>query len=285
MMLARQREALDGARGWQQPQGPKAHVGCSGWSYQSWRGVVYPAELRPAEWFSHYTKLFSTVELNSTFYRLPQASTFERWASQAPPGFLYAVKLNRFGTHQLKLASPQRWLPAFVQRASLLGAALGPVLVQLPPRWKRDPARLAGFLAAADEIVAGNRLKTGSAATWRWAVEVRDASWLDQATYDVLAEHGAALCWHDMLPGHPWELTAPPSPLGAGWAYARLHGPEAPAKKYCGHYGAERLRPVAAKLRAWLDAGCEVYVYFNNDQAGAAAHDAATLRSLIGSAA
>jgi uncharacterized protein YecE (DUF72 family) len=268
------------ALGRQPPRGT-AHIGCSGWSYADWRGVVYPAALRPRDWLGYYTKLFGTVEVNNTFYRLPPAATFAGWAAQAPPGFVYALKVNRFGTHQLKLASPERWLPAYMERAALLGPALGPNLVQLPPRWHKDVSRLARFLEAAAEMSADIAVKQGSTATWRWALEVRDSSWLDDAVYEVLAEHTAALCWHDMLPDHPWVLTASTGSLGAGWAYARFHGPRAPADKYAGEYGPDRLRPAAAKLRAWLVAGCDVYAYFNNDQGGAATRDAATLRSLL----
>lgn len=260
----------------------KAYVGCSGWSYPGWRGVVYPAGLRPKDWFSHYAKLFGTVEVNNTFYRLPPEATFKAWAAQAPAGFVYALKLSRFGTHQLKLKNPERWLASFMQRASLLGPALGPGLVQLPPRWKKDVGRLAGFLAAAAEIAASMAQAGSAAATWRWALEVRDPSWLDDSTYEVLANYGAALCWHDMLPAHPWALTASASSGGSGWAYARFHGPKAPAEKYAGEYGRDGLRAAAAKLRSWLDAGCDVYAYFNNDQGGAAVRDAATLQSLIG---
>jgi|SRR5579875_568831 len=267
------------------PQRGDAYIGCSGWSYQDWRGVIYPPRLPAREWFTYYSSLFNTVEVNNTFYRLPAERTFAAWAAQAPPGFTYALKVNRFGTHQLKLARPERWLPAYMERASLLGPALGPNLLQLPPHWKRATERLASFLDVAAET-ATSLAKRAPRASWLWAVEVRDPSWLDAATYQVLAEHGAALCWHDMIAGHPWVLTAPPRQGGhRGWAYARFHGPRAPAEKYAGDYGEARLGAAAEKLLAWLDAGCDVYAYFNNDQGGAAVRDAAILARLLGSAA
>src|SRR5262245_15215171 len=107
-------------------------VGCSGWSYRDWRGVVYPAELAHKHWFLHYASLFDTVELNSTFYRLPEASTVEKWAAIAPPGFVYSVKVGAFGSHRMKLRDPESWLAKHVDRVRLLGDHMGPNLLQLP---------------------------------------------------------------------------------------------------------------------------------------------------------
>ena len=109
-------------------------VGCSGWSYRDWRVVVYPEGLPPRRWFEHYATLFDTVELNSTFYRLPAATTVTKWADQAPPGFLYAAKVGQFGSHRMKLLDPAGWLARHLDRIELLGPSLGPMVVQLPPR-------------------------------------------------------------------------------------------------------------------------------------------------------
>jgi uncharacterized protein YecE (DUF72 family) len=232
----------------------RAHVGCSGWVYRDWRGVVYPAELPQRRWFEHYASLFDTVEINSTFYRLPLASTVEQWAAQAPPGFTYALKLGQFGSHRMKLRDAARWLPNHLDRVERLGAALGPTLVQLPPRWRRDLGRLDELLSAAPSHI-------------RWAVELRDASWVHDDTFELLARHHAALCIHDLLADHPWVRTA-------DWTYVRFHGPNAVEAKYQGRYGGRRLRRPAERLAAWLDEGCDVYAYFNNDYEGHAVHDA-----------
>ncbi len=127
----------------------KAYVGCSGWSYTHWRGTVYDASLRPKDWFSDYARRFRTVEVNNTFYRLPEPATFKAWRAQAPAGFVYALKVNQYGTHRRRLRQPEAWLGNFVERAVLLGPNLGPNLVQLPPRWRRDPDRLGEFLEVA----------------------------------------------------------------------------------------------------------------------------------------
>jgi uncharacterized protein YecE (DUF72 family) len=236
-------------------------IGCSGWSYRDWRGIVYPSDAATSTWFAHYAELFDTVELNSTFYRLPASSTVEKWEAQAPPGFCYAVKVGQFGSHRMKLRDAPSWLGRHLERIELLGDHLGPNLVQLPPRWRRDTARLDDFLSAAPARI-------------RWAVEFRDPSWLHDDVFDVLARHDAALCIHDLLERHPWQLTA-------GWTYVRFHGPAATEVAYRGRYGRRRLHTVARRLADWLDHGTDVFAYFNNDYDGHAVVDATTLRHLL----
>ena len=229
--------------------------------YKDWRGIVYPDDLPQRRWFEHYATLFDTVEINNTFYRLPQETTVDGWAAQAPEGFEYAVKLGQFGSHRMKLRDAASWLPNHLDRAGRLGRALGPTLVQLPPRWKRNAERLDEFLS-----VAPGRL--------RWAVELRDPSWLHDDVYDVLRRHGAALCIHDLLADHPWIITT-------DWIYVRFHGPDAVARKYWGRYGPEALAPVAERLGVLLDDGLDVYAYFNNDHEANAVHDGGWLRSRL----
>ena len=113
-------------------------MGCSGWMYRDWRGPFYPADLPQRRWLEHYAARFDTVEVNNTFYRLPPATTVERWAAEVPAGFLFALKLGAFGSHRMKLRDAASWLPNHLDRAQRLGPAMGPTLVQLPPRWRRD---------------------------------------------------------------------------------------------------------------------------------------------------
>jgi uncharacterized protein YecE (DUF72 family) len=243
----------------------RARVGCSGWSYKDWRGIVYPPDAPARRWFELYAQRFDTVEINNTFYRLPPPSTVEAWAAQAPPGFTYAVKVGQFGSHRMKLRDAASWLPNHLDRVQRLGAHLGPNLVQLPPRWRRNAARLDEMLSVAPRSM-------------RWAVELREPSWLHDDVFEVLARHGAALCIHDLLPDHPWERTT-------DWAYVRFHGPRALEAAYWGRYGPDRLEPVAAKLRTWLDGGADVFAYFNNDHEGNAVVDAEWLAGALGVAA
>jgi uncharacterized protein YecE (DUF72 family) len=236
-------------------------VGCSGWSYRDWRGVVYPEGLSPKRWFDYYTTLFDTVELNSTFYRLPTPKAVEAWAASAPCGFTFSLKLGAFASHRMKLRDAASWLPNHLDRAERLGRALGPTLVQLPPRWRRNAERLDEFLAVVP-------------ATMRWAVELREPSWFHDDVFEVLRRHGAALCLHDLVEDHPYELTT-------DWTYVRFHGPNATVAPYRGPYGPRRLRPWARKLEAEIDKGRDVYCYFNNDYEGHAVTDAVMMRDAL----
>jgi len=161
----------------------------------------------------------------------------------------------------MKLRDAASCLPNHLDRAQRLGPALGPTLVQLPPRWKRNVERLDEFLSAAPN-------------TMRSAVEVRERSWLHDDVFELLRRHGAALCIHDLLPNHPWVHTT-------DWTYVRFHGPQALERKYYGLYGGRRLWRVADRLQAWLDGGCDVYAYFNNDWYGHAVTDATWLRDRL----
>jgi uncharacterized protein YecE (DUF72 family) len=237
-------------------------VGCSGWSYDDWRGIVYPPGLPPSGWFAHYATLFDTVELNNTFYRLPTAQAVEQWAEAAPNDFLFAFKLGAFGSHRKKLRDPASWMPKHLDRAERLGDHLGPTLVQLPPRWRRNTARLDEFLSIVPTT------------TMRWAVEIRDPSWLHDDTYEVLRRHGVALCIHDLVAAHPFLLTT-------DWTYVRFHGPKAIEQPYRGAYGRRRLRVWATRLNETLEAGHDVYCYFNNDYDGHAITDAHWLRAAL----
>ena len=239
-----------------------AHVGCSGWMYKDWRnGVVYPPKLPQSEWLAYYATLFDTVEINNTFYRLPSPETVEGWRDRAPAGFTFALKLGGFGTHRMKLRDAASWLPNHLDRAERLGPHLGPTLVQLPPRWRKDTGRLDEFLEVAPKHL-------------RWAVELREPSWVADDVFAILERHGAALCIHDLLPRHPWVLTA-------DWTYVRFHGPDALTTKYWGRYGGQRLWRIADRLADWISAGHDVYAYFNNDYEGHAVRDAAWLRDRL----
>jgi uncharacterized protein YecE (DUF72 family) len=231
---------------------PTLRIGTSGWQYDHWRGLFYPAELPKRSWFAHYAERFDTVEVNNTFYRLPSADTFQAWHDQAPSGFLYAVKYSRFGTHMKKLKDPENHVTRFLERSAPLRPRLGPILVQLPPNWPVDVGRLDAFLAMTPK-------------TLRWAVEFRNPSWLCDDVYACLSKAGAALCIHDMLPDHPREVTA-------DWVYLRYHGGQT------GNYGSDHLAAEAESIRAHLAGGRDVYAYFNNDLGGHALRNAEELR-------
>jgi uncharacterized protein YecE (DUF72 family) len=229
-------------------------VGCSGWLYRDWRGRVYAEGIPQRRWFETYATWFDTVELNTTFYRLPRPETVERWAAAAPPGFEYALKMAGFVTHRRKLLDPERSWELHADRARRLGASLGVTLVQLPPRWRLDVARLRAFLEAAPTDL-------------QVALEIREPSWFDDRVYDLLRRQGVALCVHDMLPDHPEIVTA-------DHAYVRCHGPRAPERPYVGRYPPARRAALLEQLERLREQVGVVRCYFNNDTGGAAVADA-----------
>jgi uncharacterized protein YecE (DUF72 family) len=237
-------------------------VGTSGFSYQHWRGLFYPADLPQERWLERYVSEFPTVELNTTFYRLPRGEAVERWRRETPAGFVFAAKGSRFMTHMKRLLDPALGLSRFFAPVSRLGPKLAVVLWQLPPRWGANVERLDAFLSALPR-----RLRR---APLRHAVEFRDASWYAEPVCDVLDRHGAAFCEHDLVPLAPPRLTG-------GFRYLRFHGATG---KYAGRYGAEALRPWASGLARWSRRG-DAFVYFNNDIGGHALEDARDLRALL----
>lgn len=233
-------------------------IGTSGYQYDHWRGSFYPDELPKRRWLEHYAAVFETVELDATFYRLPTREVFASWRQQAPAGFVYALKMSRFASHRKKLLDAAGTTARLVERAEALGETLGPVLVQLPPRWRAAPARLDAFLEAARRTAAP-----------RWAVEVRDPSWLCEPVYEVLARHGVALVVHDLVPEHPRIPSA-------RFSYLRFHGVG------CGGgYADARLDAEARWMVRERAAGRDVYAYFNNDLEGHAPRDALRLRQRV----
>jgi uncharacterized protein YecE (DUF72 family) len=233
-------------------------IGCSGWQYRHWRGDFYPADLPQARWLEFYLHRFDTVELNNSFYRLPSADAFAGWRRRVPANFRFAVKASRYLTHLRKLRDPADPLDLFWKRAARLGDRLGPVLYQLPPHWHRDVERLRTFL----ELVPRDRAQ---------AVEFRDPSWYHDDVYRLLADHGVALCLHDMR----GSATSPDLQIGP-FVYVRFHGS---GPRYGGAYSDEALTRWAERLDRWSAAGLPCWAYFNNDVGGHAPRDAARLAS------
>ena len=144
--LRRSRERPPYMALFRRPPRPSFASGCSGWQYRHWRREFYPADLPASRWFDYYAERFDTVEINNSFYRLPEASVFEAWRRRAPAGFLYAVKASRYLTHNKKLKDPEEPVARFFDRATHLREKLGPVLYQLPPGWSVNLERLEAFL-------------------------------------------------------------------------------------------------------------------------------------------
>ncbi|KOV70204.1 histidine kinase [Streptomyces sp. MMG1121] len=230
-------------------------VGTSGWQYKDWRDLVYPAGVPARLWLEEYTRLFATVELNNAFYRLPTRDNFETWRDRVPADFVVAVKASRYLTHIKRLKDPAEPVDRLLSHAAGLGDRLGPVLLQLPPTLRADPALLDACLAC---FPSGTRV----------AVEPRHDSWWTPRLREVLESRGAALCWADVQ-AHPviplWRTT--------DWGYVRFHeGRATPWPRY----GRRCLETWVDRVTTTWREGEDVYTYFNNDPGGAAVRDAVT---------
>ena len=232
-------------------------IGTSGWLYRHWKKSFYPENYRRTDWLSYYATIFNSVEVNSSFYRLPEADVIRRWGECTPEGFCFAVKAPRSITHFKKLKNCESQLEAMTARLEAFGKRLGPVLFQLPPRWRCNPRRLADFLA----MLPSND---------RFAFEFRDPSWHCDEVYALLGEHGAAFCIYD-LDGQMTPLETP-----GDFVYLRLHGPRS---AYTGNYRAQALRTWFGRMLGWQRKNKDVYVYFDND---ARAYSAKNARRMLG---
>jgi uncharacterized protein YecE (DUF72 family) len=234
-------------------------IGTSGWHYRHWLGPFYPQRLPSSEMLTFYTSCFDTVEINNSFYRLPERKTFAAWRKGTPKGFCFAVKASRYLTHRKKLLDPKPALRLFLDQSSELREKFGPILFQLPPRWKLNTDRLKEFLQALP------RKKL-------CVVEFRDNSWHVEPVYELLRRYNVAFCVYDLAGFRSPEI------LTADFTYLRLHGP---GGAYQGSYPNNVLRKWAKQIGAWQNMCETVFVYFNNDSQGHAVKNALALREMI----
>jgi uncharacterized protein YecE (DUF72 family) len=234
-------------------------IGCSGWIYPHWRARFYPKELPQKEWFRHYAETFDTVEINNSFYHLPSEKAVAQWEEQAPSGFVYAVKVNRFITHMKKLKEPEEPLRNFLTRMRGLDGHLGPLLYQLPPHWKCNRERFTEFLDALPPDLIH-------------VFEFRHQSWVNDEIFAALEAHGASLCVHDMI-----GIEVPRVAIGRV-AYVRFHGT---LPRYAGGYSHQTLRSWGQWLSEQGATGRSAFAYFNNDVGARAVFDAQQLRRQI----
>jgi uncharacterized protein YecE (DUF72 family) len=235
-------------------------IGTSGFHYKHWKGPFYPKKIPAAKMLDFYVQHFDTTELNNSFYRLPPATAFDCWREATPANFVFAVKASRFITHNKKLKDPENAIDNLLPRAAHLGPKLGPVLFQLPPRWRVNVERLENLLQILPPDV-------------RYAFEFRELSWMIPEVDSILRKFNAAFCIYELAGYHsPLNITA-------DFAYVRLHGPE--TGKYQGSYSNEQVRAWARQIEAWARELKAIYIYFDNDQAGYAAANALTLKNML----
>jgi uncharacterized protein YecE (DUF72 family) len=236
-------------------------VGTSGWSYKHWRGPFYPSDMgKGADQLRFYVERFDTVEVNGTFYRLIEVETFRRWREATPAGFVFACKGSRYLTHMKRLKEAGQGVGHFFERVEALQDKLGPIVFQLPGRFKPDRDRLVAFIDA----LPSRR---------RYAFEFRDPAWFQPEILEMLTAHNVALCLY--------EFAGQEAPLvvTADFVYIRLHGPDGP---YQGSYSDQALQTWAERIAAWTKKGLDVYCYFDNDDRGFAPENALQLQKLLG---
>ncbi|HVL96154.1 MAG TPA: DUF72 domain-containing protein [Solirubrobacteraceae bacterium] len=220
-------------------------IGCSGWNYASWRRTFYPQGLPPSRWLEHYSRVFDTVEVNTTFYRLAKRDSVARWVEQTPDDFMFAVKASRYLTHMKRLTDMGRGVERLYEPLEPLvqSGKLGPVLWQLGPNFRRDDERLA---RALDCLPPG-----------RHTFEFRDHSWYVPDVYALLRERGVALTVPHRA-GSNW----PRDVITTDWTFVRFHYGERGRR---GNYSKTEIADWAVHLADWVRSELEVFAYFNND--------------------
>ncbi len=239
---------------------PELRIGCSGFNYPHWEGDFYPFDLPQKEWFGYYCKVFNTVELNVTFYRLPLSKTFEKWHKETPPNFAFSLKGSRFITHIKRLLEPAEPLNLFFGRASNLREKLKVVLWQFSPGFKIDINRLKNFLRLLKKYPVKNTL------------EFRHESWITEEVFDLCKEHNVSLCMAD------WPQFIDNLCVTSDFVYIRRHGD---GGNYATYYSKAALKKDAKRIKDFLKDGKDVFIYFNNDYNGYAPRNALELIELL----
>jgi uncharacterized protein YecE (DUF72 family) len=237
----------------------KIHVGTSGWHYKHWVGTFYPPGTKDLDQLTYYIRFFKTVELNNSFYRLPPSQKITNWRKFVPTDFIFSVKASRYITHAKKLNLGKDNIRLFFNSVRRFKEKLGPILFQLPPRWKLNADRLHHFLRVLPK-------------KYRYTFEFRDPSWYNDEVYKLLRKYNCAFCIYELGGYHSPIITT------ADFVYIRLHGPGA---KYSGSYPKNKLKKWAVLCENWSKQGKEVFIYFDNDQAGYAAFNAQTIQNLL----
>jgi len=238
----------------------KAYIGTSGWNYKSWRNDFY-CDTPQKQWLRFCAEHFSSIEVNSTFYRLQEKSTFKKWRDQTPEGFSFAIKGHRYVTHNKKLLNVEQSVIRCRESASPLGKRLAAVVWQLPAFLKKDIERLEKFL---------RNLRHWKST--RHAIEFRDKSWFDDEVAECLERHAVAICMSDAPDWPMWDRVT------TDVVYIRLHGH---TRKYASSYSKPALGKWATRTRRWLEENRAVHVYFDNDAEGAAPRNALTLLEML----
>lgn len=244
----------------------KLHLGTIGWSYNFWKGKFYPNKVASKDFLEYYATKFDTVEVDSTFYRIPTTQAVTKWESQTPDNFLFSFKFPRVITHIKMLKDCERETNLFLERTNLLGRKLGALLLQFPPNFGVD--RFYDLAVFLQKLPKNNR----------YVVEVRDNQWLNSDFYSLLRTNGVVLAWVDS-PNMPQSDV-----VTSDFLYIRLEGDR---RKVNGTLGtievdkAERLRMWAEKIKPTLTQNIDVYGYFGKYFSGFPPSDIISLSNLL----
>lgn len=235
------------------------NIGTSGWNYKHWLGNFYPEEIKQKEFLKFYSENFRTVEVNNTFYKLPEGRTIKKWVSAVPDNFTFSVKGSRYITHMKKLKDPDESTVKFFDCIEHFKGKLGPILFQFPPHFSFNPERLGNFI----NILPQN---------YKYVFEFRDPNWFNDLTYNFLRDNNIAFCIYYM-----GEYESPEQ-ITSDFVYIRYHGSNSLG---AGEYSEDKLKEFAEKIKTYQKNGKEVFCYFNNDEEGYAVKNAVKLRELV----
>jgi uncharacterized protein YecE (DUF72 family) len=240
---------------------PHLYIGTSGWSYR-WKGVFYPEDLPSADFLPYYAQHFNTTEINSSHYHYTMAKTIEKWLATTPPEFRFGAKMLKEITHVQRLADAEAQVEKWMSRYLLMGARLGPVLVQIPASLRFDRPLAEDFF----------RLLRGKYPEQLFALEVRHKSWLEEEPIELMRDYEITFVIADSPRWPKLDITTTDK------VYLRLHGQE---RLYSGPYDDAALERYAFMINDWLLDEKEVWVYFNNTMFGNAVNDAQRLQEMV----
>ena len=235
-------------------------IGTSGWDYPGWKDIFY-AGVSKKKWLSHCSGKFTGIEVNATFYGMQKFSTFKRWHEETPPDFRFAIKGNKYLTHNKKLKDPEEPLFREKERALGLGEKLAAVLWQLPGNFKKNIVRLSLF---AHQLSQWNET--------RHVIEFRHPSWFDNEVAECLSRNRIGICTSDAADWPMWDM------MTTDLVYVRLHGH---TRTYASAYETKELTHWGERVLEWHQKGYDVHVYFDNDAEGAAPYNAMQLLEIV----
>jgi uncharacterized protein YecE (DUF72 family) len=246
----------------------KIHAGCSGWSYEDWVGPFYPKDAKPKDYLRLYSSVFDTVEIDSSFYRIPNQFMVSQWKKNTPDSFLFCPKFPRKITHELKLQNISSTLSFFYRTVGALGDKLGPMVVQLPPSFKYEK-RIKDL---------ENFLSKDMSTSFRHAIEFRHTSWFREDVYKLLESHNVSLCW-----AMTQYLKEIPTKLTSDFIYARMVGErDITTFNEKQKDRSEELKEITDKIKANASSTDDAFIFFNNHFSGFGPESVNEFRRLSG---